>query len=115
LEDYTLPARPDSGVKGESREVQATVGDGDGLSIEFAGAQDAAVLAGLEVYDIGDLPIALQHPNGGESFRVGDTLRVRWQTDGLITSVGIQISPDSGKSWIPVTRRSSINEGQPDW
>jgi|GEM_PF-5859090 len=115
LEDFHLPVRPDSGSRGETRELLATVSDGDGLKIEFSGATDAVSLAGLEIHDLGPLAISVLHPNGGESFHVGDTLRAQWETDGLITSVGIQLSIDSGKTWIPVTRRSSVNVGQAGW
>jgi hypothetical protein len=115
IENYLPPAKPDSGVKGETRDLLATVSDGDGLQIGFTGAPEGVQLAGLEIHDIGRLAITLLHPDGGEAFRVGDTLRANWETDGLITSVGLQISPDSGKTWIPVTRRSAVNQGQPDW
>lgn len=115
LEGYLAPARPDSGLKGDVRELPATVSDGDGLEIAFSGSADAAALAGLEIYDLGPLAIGLLHPDGGETFHVGDTLHARWETDGFITSVGIQVSLDSGLTWIPVTRRSAINQGQADW
>ena len=115
LEDYSPPARPDSSLAADVREAQATVSDGDGLSLEFSGPPADVSVAGLEIFDIGALPIALLSPNGGDTAKVGDTLRVKWETDGYISSVGIQISPDSGQHWIPVTRRSSINQGQPGW
>jgi hypothetical protein len=115
LEDYHLPARPDSGVKVETRVLPVTVSDGDGLAIEFSGAAEAAAYAGVEIHDLGPLAISLLHPDGGESFRVGDTLHARWETDGFITSIGLQLSIDSGKTWIPITRRSAINQGQADW
>jgi hypothetical protein len=121
LEDYRLPARPDSVagagpiLKADARELQTTVGDGDGLKIEFEGAAGDIALAGLEIFDIGAVPIVLKSPNGGETFHVGDTLRIRWDTDGFISSVGIQISADSGRKWMPVTRRSAINQGQAGW
>ena len=115
LEGYQLPVRPDTGIATDMRELQTTVSDGKGLKLGFEGAAADVALAGLEVYDIGSLPIALATPNGGEVARIGDTLRIKWAADGYVTSVGIQISPDSGKSWIPVTRRSSVNQGQAGW
>lgn len=115
LEDYRPPAGTDSLLKAEARDVQVTVSDGDGLAVELEPASAGGVLAGWELWDMGPPPVAVTHPKGGEIFKVGDTLRVRWTTDGFITSAGIQFSPDSGKRWIPVTRRSSVNEGQPDW
>jgi hypothetical protein len=115
LDGYDPPAPADSGVAADAREVEVTVSDGDGLSIEMEAASGTASLAGLEVWDVGALPLETTFPAGGETFRVGDTLRVKWVTDGFISSAGIQFSPDSGRSWIPVTRRSSVNLGQPDW
>jgi hypothetical protein len=115
LDNYSLPVRPDSGIKGETRELQVTVSDGNGLKLEFEGSADAVALSGLEIFDVGMLSIELKSPQGGETVYIGDSLHVRWQTDDLITSVGIQFSPDSGKTWIPVTRRSAVNLGQPTW
>ncbi|HKP94754.1 MAG TPA: hypothetical protein VJ385_03255 [Fibrobacteria bacterium] len=115
LEDVRLPARPDNGLAAASRDLEATVSDGNGLSLEFEGASGAVALAGLEIHDVGAPPLAVTKPVGKERYRVGDTLRVRWETDGTINSVGIQFSPDGGRKWIPVTRRSSVNLGQADW
>ncbi|MDB5048228.1 MAG: hypothetical protein JWO30_1299 [Fibrobacteres bacterium] len=113
IDNYLPPVSPDSGIKGESRDVQVTVSDGDGLKVEFEGGSFA--LAGLEVHDIGVLPIELESPTAGDVYYVGDTMHVRWTGDGFITSAGIQFSQDSGQTWIPVTRRSSVNLGQPAW
>lgn len=115
LEDYRPLAGSDSLLKAESRDMQVTVSDGNGLSVELEPAAAGGVLAGWELWDMGPPPVAVTHPKGGETFTVGDTLRIRWTTDGFITSVGIQFSPDSGKRWIPVTRLRSVNEGQADW
>jgi hypothetical protein len=115
LEDYRLPTRPDSGVKVETRQLPVSVSDGDGLEIGFSGSAEAVAYAGVEIHDLGPLAISLLQPDGGESFQVGDTLHARWETDGFITSVGLQLSIDSGKTWIPVTRRSAINQGQAGW
>ncbi|MEO7424126.1 MAG: hypothetical protein ABI036_03000 [Fibrobacteria bacterium] len=115
IEDQRLPSRPDSGIRGGTCDFLATINDGNGLEIGFEGLDEAVSLAGLEVYDVGDLPITVAYPNGGESAHVGDTLSIRWTATEMVSSVGIQISVDSGKGWIPVTRTRSVNLGEADW
>jgi hypothetical protein len=64
--------------------------------------------------------ILLTYPKGGETFRIGDSLRVKWKlcNAGLteINAVDPMLSPDSGKTWcflqqssIPVGDRSFGN------
>lgn len=104
-------------------EAQVTVSDNDGLLGEFtawgtANQADTAAgfyVAAIEVYDLGLPPVTVTAPNGNETFNPGDTVRIRWQTDGFITSVGIQVSLDSGKKWIPLTRTASVEEGEEAW
>jgi hypothetical protein len=115
IEDQRLPSRPDNGIRGGTRDFLATVNDGNGLEIGFEGSDEAVSLAGLEVHDVGELPISVDYPNGGESAHVGDTLHIRWTATEMVSSVGIQISVDSAQSWIPVTRTRSVNLGQADW
>jgi hypothetical protein len=47
--------------------------------------------------------IVLLAPKGGEKVKVGDTLRIKWKTQGLgiteITSVDIKFSHDNGVRW----------------
>jgi hypothetical protein len=47
--------------------------------------------------------ILLTSPNGGETFKIGDTLRVKWKlcNNGSqeISSVDPFLSPDDGKTW----------------
>lgn len=65
-----------------------------------------------------DAQVVLLEPRGGETFRVGDTLKVRWklQGDGLteISSVALWLSPDSGGTWI-LMKNASIAPADPDW
>jgi len=115
IEDFHLPPSRDSAEPIAVREVQVSVTDGNGLRIELESEVLGMLVAGIEIWDLGPPPIAITYPRGGETFRVGDTLRIAWETDGFITSAGIQFSRDSGKRWIPITRRSSVNLGQPEW
>jgi hypothetical protein len=47
--------------------------------------------------------IVLRSPAGGETFHVGDTLKVTWKVQGQgltdVTAVDIELSPDNGKTW----------------
>ncbi len=115
LDNVALPARPDSGLRVGTRDLQVTVADGKGLNVELSGPSGSVYLAGLEIHDIGGLPIEVTAPSAGRTYHVGDTLHIKWKADGLINSAGIQFSPDNGKDWIPVTRRSSVNLGQSNW
>ncbi|HKP97175.1 MAG TPA: hypothetical protein VJ385_15605 [Fibrobacteria bacterium] len=54
--------------------------------------------------------IVIQSPRGGEAFRVGDTLRVKWTLQGKglteVNAVNISLSPDSGKTWVGLLKKS---------
>ncbi len=116
IQDHRLPAGPDSVSRAaDIREVSVSVTDGNGLDIEAIGTAGAPALAALEIYESGTPPVSLRSPNGGESFKVGDTLAIRWLTDSSITSCGIQISVDSGAKWLPITRRKSVGTADKDW
>jgi hypothetical protein len=115
LEDYHPPAKPDAGVAADVRTVTVTVSDGNGLQISFQGPDSAFALAGLEIAAVGVPPVNLTSPNGGETFAVGDTVHIRWSAGPTISSCGIQISIDSGATWMPVTRTRSVAPGDPDW
>jgi hypothetical protein len=63
--------------------------------------------------------IVLLTPKGGETFHVGDTLRVTWKVQGKgltdITAVDIELSPDNGKTWGLYLSVSSIFPGTAQW
>ena len=59
--------------------------------------------------------ISLTQPKGGESFKVGDTLRVAWTVTSdpeAPDAVDVKISADGGKTWGWITR-GSIAKGTP--
>jgi hypothetical protein len=62
--------------------------------------------------------IRMHSPLGGESFRVGDTLRITWTVkdapENPVDAVDVMISADSGKSW-GYLRSSSILPQNPYW
>jgi hypothetical protein len=49
--------------------------------------------------------ITVLEPNGGEVYRVGDTMTIRWETDEYyVGDVHVQISIDTGKTWPDLTK-----------
>jgi len=62
--------------------------------------------------------ILLTSPKGGESFRIGDSLRVKWKlcNEGVtqINAVDLLISPDSGTTWC-FMRVHSLPTGDPSF
>jgi hypothetical protein len=65
-----------------------------------------------------DAQLILLEPRGGETFHVGDSLKVRWkaQGEGLqeISSVTLGVSPDSGQTWISL-KNGSIAPTDAEW
>ena len=53
-----------------------------------------------------DAELVLMEPTGGETFLVGDSLRVRWKIQGKgleeINGINVELSPDSGGFWVPL-------------
>src|SRR4051812_38795834 len=62
--------------------------------------------------------LILMSPTGGETFKVGDTLNVRWSERGAnagdINVVDIRLSPDEGRTWIYLNV-GSIAKGSAQW
>ncbi len=63
--------------------------------------------------------IIIQSPVGGETFKVGDTLHIKWKTVGKgeaeISSVKVLLSPDSGKTWLSLKSSGSVGTQDPEW
>lgn len=62
--------------------------------------------------------ILLVYPKGGESFKIGSTLTVKWTEQGQgkinVNAVDVLFSPDAGKTWIYLNTRS-IKPGDAQW
>ncbi len=54
--------------------------------------------------------IIIQYPKGGETFKVGDVVDIKWTTQGEgvtdVNAVNIEVSPDSGRTWATLLGRS---------
>ena len=65
-----------------------------------------------------DAQVVLLEPRGGETYHVGDSLKVRWKLQGQglaeISSVALWLSPDSGGTWI-LMKNASIAPADADW
>lgn len=101
------------------REYVVTVADGNGMSIALEnGTGNDAFLNGIEIVATTEkpVPIVVLSPTGGESYRPGDTLRIRWQTnDPMITGVVPQLTPDEGETWLTLVPSGSIDDDDPEW
>lgn len=65
-----------------------------------------------------DAQIVIVSPSGGETVKVGSILPIRWKLQGKgleeVNAVNIEVSPDSGRNWIGLLRKS-IALADPDW
>lgn len=65
-----------------------------------------------------DAKITLTKPTGGETYKVGDSLRVTWtikdDPSDPIDAVDVLLSPDDGKTW-GYLRTGSITPLSPSW
>ncbi|MDB5051049.1 MAG: hypothetical protein JWO30_4120 [Fibrobacteres bacterium] len=63
--------------------------------------------------------IALTKPLGGETYKVGESLNVKWtikeNPNGNVDAVDVLISPDSGKTWVFLNANGSIHPNTPSW
>jgi len=55
------------------------------------------------------IQIRVIEPNGGELWRIGDRVKIRWIATGLWREVGIYLSRDGGRTWGIIGKRRSGN------
>lgn len=58
--------------------------------------------------------LVLETPNGGESWLEGTTHLIRWTTQGLVDSVTLEYTLNSGENWVLITN-STKNDGSYSW
>jgi len=65
---------------------------------------------------LGPLPESLQltKPNGGESWEVGSSQAITWNSQGNIADVNLEYSTDNGGSWTAIVS-STTNDGSYTW
>ena len=59
-------------------------------------------------------PISVFFPNGGEALDIGSTYDIEWNFEGLIESVSIAYSTDSGETWVQMESEYP-NQGLYPW
>lgn len=115
LDDFSIEDAAGGTCKAVVRDFEVQVTDGNGLQIVCdKDAGNDVFEAGIEIIGGASTPaqtppITVVAPNGGEAYRVGDTLRVSWEWDTTITGgVAVWISPDDGESWHIMTSTTSV-------
>lgn len=58
--------------------------------------------------------LVLASPAGGEHYRAGDRVGVRWATVGDVPAVDLLLSPDGGATWMPLAE-DVANTGSHEW
>jgi hypothetical protein len=54
-------------------------------------------------------------PNGGERFRVGQSVRIRWRMDSLGQAALLYISPDDGQAWFVINSLRAVFLADSNW
>lgn len=67
-----------------------------------------------DVFSIVESTITVTSPNGGESWVVGSTQTITWNSTGLVDSVRIEYSLDNGASWTTIVAQTPA-DGSHDW
>lgn len=71
----------------------------------------------IEILTSGTPPpafVQVATPNGGESWNVGSSQSIQWESDGSFASVKIEYSINNGGSWQSISN-STTNDGQFSW
>jgi len=65
---------------------------------------------------VGGKQIALLYPLGGESFKVGQTVQIKWAVKGnLVNNVDVELSPNDGMIWTTMNQTGSIDPTDSNW
>jgi len=58
--------------------------------------------------------LTLTTPDGGESWTIGSTRTIRWNSTGSLVNVSLEFSTDAGANWSSIVTSTS-NDGAYDW
>lgn len=67
----------------------------------------ASIAAVLLMMTVATAQVRVVAPNGGERFRVGSSVTLRWAGVPATDTVSIEYSTDAGGSWLPVTNSAT--------
>lgn len=103
------------------KEVTVEVTDDNGLRIECSGTDGSDVFeAGIEIIAQGSSgsstnTITVDSTYAGKTYDVGETLTIEWAASDDVGDVLIEVTPDGGKTWLPVTGENSVKRGDTGW
>jgi hypothetical protein len=82
-----------------------------------SGALAAYHLVYIDVNDQppGDYSITVLQPNGGEYLQIGSDYEIKWESEGTINNVRIDLSTDGGSTYATEIVASTPNDGSFDW
>jgi len=83
------------------------------LGIIFAKANTIETYVTFTVYPA-EGAITVKVPNGGESWTIGTSYNITWETEGPITDVKIELQRSVGGGWEEITA-STTNDGSHPW
>ncbi|MBD3391188.1 MAG: hypothetical protein GF410_04135 [Chitinivibrionales bacterium] len=87
------------------------------VDISSANAGSVTYTVALSITEDARPPVLVVSPNGGETFAVGQTIRIAWDAveDLLDRGVEIAVSVDDGLDWLVISGAKSVAPGDTSW
>ncbi len=99
------------------KEIRVDVTDGNGLQIDALKLNgDDVLVSGIEVKPgLPDYYINITAPGAGETYKVGETVTIRWEAGAKVGGVVIEASVDNGRNWLQLIQGGDVAPGTIDW
>ncbi|MGH7767358.1 MAG: Ig-like domain-containing protein, partial [Candidatus Binatia bacterium] len=120
IDSATSPVCTDNVPKASGSTFQCnwnSVGKPEGLHNVTAKAYDRMGRSSSSAsmpFSVDNILISLLAPNGGESWPIGTTQTIQWNSSGFTGRVKIQVSRDGGATWKRITK-ATANDGNYSW
>lgn len=99
------------------KELQVTILDGNGLTIECFGTGESDVFeAGIEIIGGSSTEptstIAISDIHTDQSYALGQEVIITWNASDDVVDVLIEVTVDGGRNWLPITEQESIKKSE---